>query len=310
MLNLFKKKDSPTHELLGMDKHLSDDEVDKLYTQAINIILESGMANASILQRKMSISWDNASHLISKMEEDGIVGQFDGVHPRKILISASQSANFLRQDDLLQIDKMDGEEFEDWCAQLLTKCGFTNVKRIGNSGDQGVDIIAVKNEIHYAIQCKCYSSNLGNSPVQEVYAGKEMYDCQVAVVMTNRYFTSGARQLAEKTRVILWDRDKLEELLSINRAHGNNFRYNVIIVREKGPRRGEANTYVYVDGNRQDPDLDNSILLNLSQGKHVIYFQRAALKSKKLEFTVHAFQKYKVHVVPKMFSIDAEIEEI
>lgn len=293
-----------------MDKHLSDDEVDKLYTQAINIILESGMANASILQRKMSISWYNASHLISRMEEDGIVGRFDGVHPRKILISASQSANFLRQDDLLQIDKMNGEEFEDWCARLLTMCGFNDVKRIGSSGDQGVDIIVVKNEIHYAIQCKCYSSNLGDSPVQEVYAGKEMYDCQVAVVMTNRYFTSGARQLAEKTRVILWDRDKLEELLSINKAHGNNFKYNVIIIREKGPRRGEANTYVYVDGNKQDADLDNSILLNLPQGKHVIYFRRVALKSKKLEFTVRASQKYKVCVVPRTFSIDAGIEEI
>ena len=198
MFNRFKKKGSPINEILGMDGHLPDDEVDKLYTQAINIILDSGIASASILEKKMRISWHNASYLISKMEENGIVGRFDGVHPREILISAYQSSNFLKQVDLLQIDKMDGEEFEDWCARLLTKCGFTDVKRIGSSGDQGVDIIAVKNEIHYAIQCKCYSSNLGNSPVQEVYAGKEMYDCQVAVVMTNRHFTSGAKQLAKK----------------------------------------------------------------------------------------------------------------
>ena len=44
----------------------------------------------------------------------------------------------------------------------------------------------------YAIQCKCYSSDLGNSPVQEVHAGKSMYNCHVGVVMTNRHFTSGS----------------------------------------------------------------------------------------------------------------------
>ena len=31
--------------------------------------------------------------------------------------------------------------------------------------------------------------------------------------MTNRYFTKGAKELAEKTRTILWDRDRLEEML-------------------------------------------------------------------------------------------------
>lgn len=112
-----------------------------------------------------------------------------------------------------EIDGMDGHAFEHWCADLLAKNGFTDVTVTQASGDQGVDIVAVKDGVHYAIQCKCYSSDLGNTPVQEVYAGKEMYSCQVGVVMTNRHFTAGAKQLAEKTRVLLWDRDKLSEML-------------------------------------------------------------------------------------------------
>lgn len=111
------------------------------------------------------------------------------------------------------IDRMEGHEFEAWCADLLRKNCFIHVKVTPPSGDQGVDIVAEKDGIHYAIQCKCYSSDLGNTPVQEVYAGKEMYGCQVGVVMTNRYFTAGAKQLAEKTKVLLWDRDKLIEML-------------------------------------------------------------------------------------------------
>ena len=105
-----------------------------------------------------------------------------------------------------EVDDMDGREFEEWCADLLISNGFINVKGTPASGDQGVDITAQKDDVKYAFQCKCYTSDLGNTPVQEVFAGKCMYDCHVGVVMSNRPFTSGAKVLAEKTGVLLWDR--------------------------------------------------------------------------------------------------------
>ena len=111
-----------------------------------------------------------------------------------------------------EVDDMDGREFEEWCAHLLISNGFINVKGTPASGDQGVDITAQKDDVKYAFQCKCYTSDLGNTPVQEVFAGKCMYDCHVGVVMSNRHFTSGAKVLAEKTGVLLWDRDKLASM--------------------------------------------------------------------------------------------------
>ena len=111
-----------------------------------------------------------------------------------------------------EVDDMDGREFEEWCADLLIRNGFINVKGTPASGDQGVDITAQKDDVKYAFQCKCYTSDLGNTPVQEVFAGKCMYDCHVGVVMSNRHFTSGAKVLAEKTGVLLWDRDKLASM--------------------------------------------------------------------------------------------------
>lgn len=115
--------------------------------------------------------------------------------------------------ELYKTDVMSGRDFEYWCAYLLQRNGFTSVEVTQESNDQGVDIVAEKDQVHYAIQCKCVSNDLGNKPVQEVYAGKEMYGCQVGVVMTNRYFTSGAQKLAEKTRILLWDRDSITNLL-------------------------------------------------------------------------------------------------
>lgn len=115
--------------------------------------------------------------------------------------------------NISEADGMEGHEFENYCADLLRKNGFVGVSVTPGSGDQGVDVIAEKEGVRYAIQCKCYSSALGNTPVQEVCAGKSMYNCHVGVVMTNNYFTTGAKQLAEKNGILLWDRDKLQQMI-------------------------------------------------------------------------------------------------
>lgn len=115
--------------------------------------------------------------------------------------------------DLTEIDAMNGHDFESYCASILSKIGFINVSVTPGSGDQGVDVIAEKEGVRYAIQCKCYSSNLGNTPIQEVCAGKNMYNCHVGVVMTNRYFTESAKQLAERNGILLWDREKLIQMI-------------------------------------------------------------------------------------------------
>lgn len=107
---------------------------------------------------------------------------------------------------------MNGYEFESYCGELLKRNGFENVDITPKSGDQGVDILATKDGIKYAFQCKHYASPLGNTPIQEVHAGKQYYNCHVGVVMTNSSFTSSAITLAEATGVLLWDGKKLREM--------------------------------------------------------------------------------------------------
>lgn len=111
------------------------------------------------------------------------------------------------------VDRMEGHEFEYFCAELLKRCGFEEVKVTRGSGDQGVDILAVKEDIRYAIQCKNYSTPLGNKPIQEVYAGKTFYKCHVGVVMTNTTFTKSACELADSVGIILWDKERLDKMM-------------------------------------------------------------------------------------------------
>ena len=111
------------------------------------------------------------------------------------------------------VDRMEGHEFEYFCAELLERCGFEDVTVTRGSGDQGVDILAFKEDIKYAIQCKNYSAPLGNKSIQEVFAGKTFYHCHVGVVMTNSTFTKGARELADSVGVILWDKRRLDKMM-------------------------------------------------------------------------------------------------
>lgn len=107
------------------------------------------------------------------------------------------------------VDAMDGHDFEQFCAEILERCGYRNIHVTKGTGDQGVDVIAIKNGVRHAFQCKRYSSKLGNKPVQEVHTGKQFYSCQKGVVITNSYFTRGAEDAARRVGVELWDRDTL-----------------------------------------------------------------------------------------------------
>lgn len=113
----------------------------------------------------------------------------------------------------ISIDNIDGHQFEFLCADILRKNNYENVTVTQGSGDQGIDIIAYRDGIKYGIQCKCYSSPIGNRAVQEVFAGKTFYQCHVGIVLTNNYFTPAAVELAQRNGIVLWDRNKLLQMI-------------------------------------------------------------------------------------------------
>jgi S-DNA-T family DNA segregation ATPase FtsK/SpoIIIE len=64
-------------------------EKDPLFKEAVKVILSSGQASASHLQRRMSIGYARAGRLIDLMEKQGIIGPPQGVKPREVLINES-----------------------------------------------------------------------------------------------------------------------------------------------------------------------------------------------------------------------------
>ncbi|MCM1057750.1 MAG: restriction endonuclease [Firmicutes bacterium] len=111
------------------------------------------------------------------------------------------------------LDLMEGHDFEYYCAELLRRRGFQEVEVTKGSGDYGIDILAEKDGVTYAIQCKRYTAPVGVKAIQEAYAGRDYYDRMVGAVLTNQYFTQPAVEAAKKLKILLWDRGYLEEVL-------------------------------------------------------------------------------------------------
>ena len=135
----------------------------------------------------------------------------DSIDLEKLFIKdhADENSSSINEID----NRMTGTDFEKFCGSLLSKNGFTNITVTQSSNDYGADVVAVKDGIKYAIQCKKYSSPVGISAIQEVIASKTIYNCHVACVLTNNTFTPAAEELANKALVLLWDRTKLKELM-------------------------------------------------------------------------------------------------
>lgn len=64
----------------------SDEERDELYEEAMDVLLDVGYASVSILQRRLNVGYPRAARLIDTLEQDGLVGPFEGSKPRTILV--------------------------------------------------------------------------------------------------------------------------------------------------------------------------------------------------------------------------------
>lgn len=116
-------------------------------------------------------------------------------------------------EELEKIDMMAGRDFEDYIVELLKYDGYKNVERTKYSGDFGVDIVASKNGIKCAIQCKRFNEKVNLKAVQEIVSGRKHYKCEKAIVVTNNYYANSAKELAFSNKVELLDRDYIISIL-------------------------------------------------------------------------------------------------
>jgi DNA segregation ATPase FtsK/SpoIIIE-like protein len=64
---------------------VAEAEKDDLLPEAIKLVMESGRASTSFLQRRLGIGYPRAARLMDLLEEEGVIGPAEGSKPREIL---------------------------------------------------------------------------------------------------------------------------------------------------------------------------------------------------------------------------------
>jgi S-DNA-T family DNA segregation ATPase FtsK/SpoIIIE len=72
----------------GVVADMGGDADDDLFRDAVGVVIESGKASTSLLQRRLRIGYGRAARIIEQMEEQGIIGHADGSRPRDVLVSS------------------------------------------------------------------------------------------------------------------------------------------------------------------------------------------------------------------------------
>ncbi len=96
------------------DPEPSADELggDEMLPAAVDVILETGQASVSMLQRRLKLGYARAARIVDEMEDKGIVGPFQGSKPRAILITKEQWES-MRSGQSAQMDFDDLEEEDE-----------------------------------------------------------------------------------------------------------------------------------------------------------------------------------------------------
>ena len=77
------------------------DDYDELLPAAIEVVVETGMASVSMLQRRLKLGYSRAARLVDQMEEKGVVGPFEGSKPRQVLITKEQWQEMQFKQDMV-----------------------------------------------------------------------------------------------------------------------------------------------------------------------------------------------------------------
>ena len=74
----------------GGDADEGDNTRDPLFEQAVECVIEAGQASTSLLQRRCKLGYARAARIMDQMEQEGVIGPYEGAKPRSVLVTMAQ----------------------------------------------------------------------------------------------------------------------------------------------------------------------------------------------------------------------------
>ncbi|MBQ2941379.1 MAG: DNA translocase FtsK [Clostridia bacterium] len=116
-------------------------EADALLPQAIEIVIDSGQASVSLVQRKLSVGYARAGRLVDQMEARGIVGPSEGSKPRRVLVTKAEYLAMLEGSGLNESKTNEDEDDGDIIMPVTSEYPAEDVYIPDEDEDDEDDII-------------------------------------------------------------------------------------------------------------------------------------------------------------------------
>ncbi len=167
--------------------------------------------------RNHKFDWDRINDLIKFYKDKGITSNDKDIFALLRFYIQEKEESFTRESingkTTQNLARLSGSDFEKLLYRLFEALGY-KVQLTGRSGDQGGDLVAIRDGDRVLIQAKAYRDwSTGNSAVQQVVAAMKYYDCNRATVITTSYFTNEAIVLAKANKIDLVSKKQLQEML-------------------------------------------------------------------------------------------------
>ncbi len=85
-----REQESHTDDADDDDDHTRSGDKDALFVKAAELVFESGQASVAMLQRRYKIGYQRAARIIDQLEENRIIGPYEGTKPRQVLITRAE----------------------------------------------------------------------------------------------------------------------------------------------------------------------------------------------------------------------------
>lgn len=88
--HIAREQENGAEDMEEDDDHTRSGDRDALFVKAAELVFESGQASVAMLQRRYKIGYQRAARIIDQLEENRIIGPYEGTKPRQVLISRAE----------------------------------------------------------------------------------------------------------------------------------------------------------------------------------------------------------------------------
>lgn len=103
IVEYIRQQESPLYQQSFFTEEVTEGNIkeeeknDPLLPEAVELILQTGHASISLIQRRFRVGYARAARLVDDLERMGVVGKFEGSKPRKVLMNMEQAAVLLKE---------------------------------------------------------------------------------------------------------------------------------------------------------------------------------------------------------------------